>query len=307
MYKGNKKHIDDEVMDYVSSHLDADIDALIGGKGIKMGNRPVPAFDESMLYDKVCSSMKQPAKRSAFTLLLKWAAVFLLLFNVGYFTYQYIERPVAKMCEVSVPKGDKMMVMLADGTRVWLNADSKLVYPDFFDSDDRRVALVGEAYFEVKSDSHNPFVVTAGGTRIKVTGTCFNVTAYPSDGCVVTTLDEGRIAIGPNADRAPTYAMIPGQTAVFDKNQGVFRISMNDNYKEASDWRSDRLVFRNARLEQVLNVLSRKFDVSFTIANDKIRSYTYNLSCRGNELSSVLEMIQQITPVKVEKNQNIYM
>lgn len=301
MYKRQKKHTDEEIIRYVSARLDADIESLLEGKDLKMGKKSLPAFDEYSVYGKLCAKMEKQRTHSIFMPLLKWVAVLLLLFNIGYFSYQYFNQPVITMCEVVASKGEKMIVMLSDGTRVWLNADSKLSYPDVFSGEKRQVALSGEAYFEVKSIQHKPFWVTAGGARIKVTGTCFNVTAYPSDDCVVTTLDEGNISIGCNAEYAPTYAMIPGQTAVFDKDKGIFKISTNDNYKEASDWRIDRLVFRNAKLEQVLNVLSRKFDVSFIIANEKIRSFTYNLSCRGNDLGKVLETIQQITPVVLEK------
>lgn len=118
-------------------------------------------------------------------------AIALVLLNVGYLAYQNIDlsKPVYK--EVCSLKGERLVVLLEDGTRVWLNADSKLVYPEQFAKDKREVSLVGEAYFEVKKDISKPFMVQADEMNIRVTGTSFNVSGYPTDSVVMTTLDEG--------------------------------------------------------------------------------------------------------------------
>lgn len=301
MHVGKEKHIDKEIIHYIEEHMDNDVEKLLENKSLDFGKQKLPEFDEYALYDKVWNKVNK-AGHTSFKLALGWVAVALiLLFNATYLVYQYMERPVPEYREVSVLKGDKMVVLLSDGSRVWLNADSKLTYPEQFVTDERKVTLEGEAYFEVKSNPDNPFYVTAGGIQIRVTGTCFNVLAYPTDSEVVTTLDEGEISIGRYAKNTTFYTMHPGQTAVYSKSENTCKVLTDEYYKDASGWRDGRLIFRNTSLESVLKVLSRQFNVSFKIENDKARSFTYNLACKSNDLGNALKMIQSITPVKIEK------
>ena len=302
MHKRKKYSIDSEIIDYIERYLDKDVNLILENKPLDLGKKTLPEFDEFEVYDHIYARMKK-RKRHSLAFLLKWTAVVLLMVgNVGYFTYNFAGRskkPLSR--EVAVLKGDKIIVMLTDGSRVWLNSDTKLTYPEQFVGNERRVALEGEAYFEVKSDPEHPFYVSAGDLQVQVTGTSFNISAYPSDEEVITTLDEGQISIGRFMENAALHVMRPGQTAVYNRVHGSCKISMNEYYKEASGWRENRLTFRNATLESVLKVLSRQFDVSFEIENDKIRGYTYNLSTKGGDLSNVLKMMESITPVRIIK------
>ncbi|WP_294549425.1 FecR family protein [uncultured Bacteroides sp.] len=301
MHVGKEKHVDEEIIRYIEERMNNDVAKLLENKPLDFGKQTLPEFNEYTLYNKIAVEVNK-AGRQSFKLALGWVAVVLvLLSNAAYFAYQYMDKPVPEYREVSVLKGDKMLVLLSDGSRVWLNADSKLTYPEQFVTDERKVTLEGEAYFEVKSNPDNPFYVTAGGMQIRVTGTCFNVMAYPTDSEVVTTLDEGQISIGKYDKNATFYTMRPGQTAVYSKSANTCKVLTNEYYKDASGWRDGRLIFRNSSLEAVLKVLSRQFDVSFSIENDKVRSFTYNLACKSNDLGNALKMIQSITPVKIEK------
>ena len=249
-----------------------------------------------------------PQDRNVWTV-CKWAcAIALVLLNVGYLAYQNIDlsKPVYK--EVCSLKGERLVVLLEDGTRVWLNADSKLVYPEQFAKDKREVSLVGEAYFEVKKDISKPFMVQADEMNIRVTGTSFNVSGYPTDSVVTTTLDEGGIVISyPYAEKSGTYQMAPGQTAIYEKGSRLCKVMKNEYYKDASVWKENKLIFRNAPLEEVLTTLSRQFDVSFDIRSEKIAAFTYNFTCKLNNLSGIFEMMSAITPIKFnEISENVY-
>ena len=114
-----------------------------------------------------------------------------------------------------------------DGSRVWLNADSKLTYPEQFAKYNRNVTLEGEAYFEIAENKKSPSVL-AENVKIQVTGTCFNVKAYASDKVIKTTLDEGSINIGHVQSRIPMQQMLPGQTAVYEKRSNVIKIKLID-------------------------------------------------------------------------------
>ena len=133
------------------------------------------------VYESLAQRIGRSERRNVWTV-CKWAcAIALVLLNVGYLAYQNIDlsKPVYK--EVCSLKGKRLVVLLEDGTRVWLNADSKLVYPEQFAKDKREVSLVGEAYFEVKKDISKPFMVQADEMNIRVTGTSFDVSGL-SDG-----------------------------------------------------------------------------------------------------------------------------
>ena len=141
----------------------------------------------------------------------------------------------------------------------------------------------------------------AENVKIQVTGTCFNVKAYASDKVIKTTLDEGSINIGHVQSRRPMQQMLPGQTAVYEKRSNVIKIKTDRYHDDASSWKSNRLIFRNASLKEVLTTLSRHFDIEITVKNEKIASFTYNFVCKGNDLNYVLEVMQSITPVSFKK------
>ena len=202
---------------------------------------------------------------------------------------------------IIIPRGGEYQLILSDGSRVWLNSDTRLRYPVSFIGEKREVYLEGEAYFEIAENKKSPFQVLAENVKIQVTGTCFNVKAYASDKVIKTTLDEGSINIGHVQSRRPMQQMLPGQTAVYEKRSNVIKIKTDRYHDDASSWKSNRLIFRNASLKEVLTTLSRHFDIEITIKNEKIASFTYDFVCKGNDLNYVLEVMQSITPVSFKK------
>ena len=304
-----KRHqTDSEILKYISGHIDKDINRLLNAESLPMGGCDVPDFDKFGVYESLAQRIGRSERRNVWTV-CKWAcAIALVLLNVGYLAYQNIDlsKPVYK--EVCSLKGERLVVLLEDGTRVWLNADSKLVYPEQFAKDKREVSLVGEAYFEVKKDISKPFMVQADEMNIRVTGTSFNVSGYPTDSVVTTTLDEGGLVIiYPYAEKSGTYQMAPGQTAIYEKGSRLCKVMKNEYYKDASVWKENKLIFRNAPLEEVLTTLSRQFDVSFDIRSEKIAAFTYNFTCKLNNLSGIFEMMSAITPIKFnEISENVY-
>ncbi len=307
-YKKVKKNINKDILDSIERHMDDDINLLLENKSVNLGNRELPKLDEFALYDRINASIKVKEKHS-WKVVLKWAAVVaVLVVNIVLLSQQFVsETEIVQQKEIVTLKGDRMVVLLADGTRVWLNSDSKLIYPDHFVGNNRKVGLEGEAYFEVKSDEEHPFYVSVGTINVKVTGTSFNVSAYPSDDEIITTLDEGRIRIGTNVDAGNCYMMKPQQTMVYNKLKKAYKITTNEYYHEASDWKLNRLTFRDAPLDEVLKRLSRRFDVSFKILNEKVRKYTYNLSYKGNDIKEVMKIMEGITPIKfIKESEYLY-
>lgn len=137
--------------------------------------------------------------------------------------------------------------------------------------------------------------------QIKVLGTSFNVNAYPTESKVLTTLDEGSVKIRNAQSNSFDYIMKPGETAIYEKETGTCIIQKNKDYKNESVWMKDVLIFNDTPLEDVLKVLSRKYNVQFNIENEAIYSYTYTLRSEGESLQEILESMRHITPIKYEK------
>jgi transmembrane sensor len=170
-----------------------------------------------------------------------------------------------------VPRGNKSRIVLPDGTRVWVNAQSKLTYPSAFQGPDREVQVDGEAYFDVSKDPAHPFIVHAGAMDIKVLGTAFNVNAY--DPVLSTTLVNGKISI--NAGNTQTI-LKPGDQATFDSGNGSMRIS-NVNPGDYTAWKDDNLYIGNGSLEQVVETLGRMYDYEIVLSDASLKELHFTL------------------------------
>lgn len=178
-------------------------------------------------------------------------------------------QPVSKPLEepllatLSTPRGGEFSVVLEDGTEVWLNADSRLIYPEVFNGTERRVELTGEAYFKVTHDEAKPFVVVSGGQEVRVYGTEFNVHAYRDEADIYTTLVEGTIALRLTDDEQGRELLLtPGKQTAFNIEHAAFNVRQVDT-EVVTSWRSGIFVFENQTLEQIMRTLSRWYDFDY--------------------------------------------
>jgi len=195
---------------------------------------------------------------------------------------------------LQVPRGGEYKLVLADGTRVWLNAGSELSYPNVFSGDSRKVKLKGEAYFEVAKNPEQPFLVAIGDMEVKVLGTSFNVSAYPGTKRQ-TTLVEGKVAI---AWKQRQIEIAPGQQAR-ETAEGVKVIPVKvANY---IGWKERRFVYEDKLLGEVLEDLERWYDVEMFVRNDEIRNLhlTANLPKYEN-MDQVLRIIEDAACVRFD-------
>ncbi|NJO68691.1 MAG: FecR domain-containing protein [Bacteroidetes bacterium] len=131
---------------------------------------------------------------------IKIAAIFVIAFGMGavadkFLTEKNIAEPKNEYYSIEAPRGAKSFVTLADGTKIWLNAGSKISYQRSYNQHNRGIYLEGEAFFEVAKNKNIPFLVHSAGIVVKAIGTAFNVKAYPEEGIVETTLVEGSVSI----------------------------------------------------------------------------------------------------------------
>lgn len=170
-----------------------------------------------------------------------------------------------------VPRGSEFRLSLSDGTNVWLNAGSELRYPVTFAGDSREVWLVGEAYFEVISDSTQPFVVHSSKGKIEVLGTSFNVRNYPEESRMVTTLVRGRVAYTDPERRK--YDLFPGDQAISQPGQETILQSVNPEYYVG--WKDGEYIFKSATLEEIMQELSRWYNITVFYANSDVKQFHF--------------------------------
>ncbi len=207
------------------------------------------------------------------------------------------------------PAGGQYQIILSDGTKVWLNSDSRLSYPVQFNKNNRVVELEGEGYFEVAKDHQRPFVVNSEGQKVEVLGTHFNVHAYKDENTIKTTLIEGSVRISPGSSepegREPVILQ-PGQQAFVAPKSG--RIHVNYvNTEEATDWKDGLFLFNNEPLESIMKRLSHWYNIEVTYRGDIENIRFVGTYSRKKGLNNLLSNIEQATgkvSFSVEKGSN---
>lgn len=205
---------------------------------------------------------------------------------------------IPRMNRLIVPAGARYQLQLADGTKVWMNAQSELQYPVTFTSNSRRVILSGEAYFEVHSDASAPFIIEANGYEISVTGTAFNISAYADDGFMQTTLVSGALEVSSREGLA--YKLNPGQMAMINNQSQEADIEYVDT-RLFTSWRDGVLHFNKISLKDLATKLERWYDVEIQFANDHIADLLFSGAMENSrDIGFLLDLIGKAANVEFE-------
>ena len=240
-------------------------------------------------------------KKQVYLRFARYAAVLLFLLALPAILYKgdYFGSD-SELITVSVGQTDSSkFVPLSDGSRVWLNSNSSLTYPETFLNSERNIQLVGEAYFEVSHYSLYPFKVQTPNIQVKVLGTSFNVRAYASEKNTETTLVEGKVIIQ-NKQGNNLATLAPGQMGAYDKSSQYLAVKTVDP-NGFTAWRRGLIVFTNATLDDITGKLSELYQVHFIIKGESAQHTSYNFSFRkGQSIDKVLEMLSFIAPIKYD-------
>lgn len=191
---------------------------------------------------------------------------------------------------VSTPGGGQYQVNLSDGTKVWLNARSSLVFPSAFKGKTRQVELKGEAYFEVAKNPQQPFTVSSNGMNVKVLGTHFNVKAYADDQQIRTTLLEGAVSLSSGHTQA---FLKPGQQGLLDQQTGKLAVSVaSDGGEGAIAWKNGDFMFVNEDIYTVMRQISRWYDVEIEYKGDFKDLQFRGVISRFKNIGEVLRLLQ---------------
>jgi ferric-dicitrate binding protein FerR (iron transport regulator) len=205
---------------------------------------------------------------------------------------------VIKYNTLSIPRGGEFFLQLADGTKVWLNSETVLRYPVQFAENERRVELIGEAFFEVTNNGKVPFFVESGEQTVKVLGTEFNIASYRESPAIYTTLVKGSVEVLFNNKPETRQTLKPNEQSSISKADGHISKSIVDTYEYVA-WKEGRFVFQDQNLEAIMNTLMKWYNVEVVFARDDLRQlrFTGDLP-RYSELGDVLSKIQKTNEVK---------
>ena len=198
--------------------------------------------------------------------------------------------------------GMEYTLVLADGSRVYMNAETRVTFPVDFKEKERRVRLEGEAYFEVAKDAARPFVVETEGMAVRVLGTSFNVRAYAGEREVAATLVEGRVAVsGGGAERE----IAPGEQAVYERDGGRLEVRRVD-VSLYTAWRTGKFVFRNETLGDVMAYLARWYGFEYRFVDERAAGVRIGASMdRYEEMTPIIEMMRRTGLVNVTQVDNM--
>ncbi|WP_303011145.1 FecR family protein [uncultured Bacteroides sp.] len=221
------------------------------------------------------------------------AACLLAVSVTSFYMISLKDTPSKDLVECYIPTAEMKQLTLPDGTRVMLNSQSVLLYPEKFEGDTRSVYLIGEANFQVKPDKDHPFIVKAKELQVTALGTEFNVNAYPENSELVTTLLSGSVKIEFN-NLTSNVVLQPKEQFVYNKYTHQHSLRHPD-IADVTFWQRGELVFRNMHLEDIFTGLERKYPYSFIYSLHSLNGNTY--SFRFPKQASLKEVMEIITRV----------
>jgi ferric-dicitrate binding protein FerR (iron transport regulator) len=288
--------------------------------------------------DLQSSYYKRLSIRKTIRKALQVAAIIIFLYSIiG--TYIRVKRnSKTDYTEIRTKRGEKSFLKLADGTLIWLNAETVFRYPSRLDSKNVRVFLDGEAYFDVAKNPNRNFIVQASSLDITVIGTSFNVKSYSMDNTIETTLEEGKISItgrmGNKQIKEPVV-LIPNQRATFIKNNLEYSVkditepplekentqthSMEKintarspqiilaeqiDSKLYTSWKDGKMIFKSKRFEDLALQMERWYDVKIDIIDQELKDIKYTGVFEKETIEQALHALSLSLPFHYEIDQN---
>lgn len=257
-------------------------------------------FDKGKAYQRFMNRRLQTGTLSSHKVrsiswnsFLRVAAVILMfvLPLAGYWSGKESVKHSFADISVEAPMGARTKLYLPDGTLVWLNAGSKLVYSQGFGVDDRKLAMEGEGYFEVTRNEQLPFEIQTKEVGLRVLGTKFNFRNYSDDEEVTVNLMEGKVSLHNEMKEMAELCLEPNEKMVLNKQTGEM-IKSSTRASQSNVWINDELLFDEDLLEDIAKRLMRSFAVKIEVA-DSLRNHRFygSFKVQGSTIDEVLSVI----------------
>ena len=288
-------------------NLHQDIKLFLEGKPSLKGeelwnnwyNNQEEFFDPALIIESDRSKLKKEirqikkSKKVFFLQNRNWAmaASFLLLMGLSFFVYQSSVNTIIK--QYTTKPGEHAEIMLSDGTKIWLNAGSRLKYPAQFKGDTREVYLTGEAFFDVAKDKKHPFIIHTDKMDTKVLGTSFNVQAYPDHTTQEVSVLTGRVNVKSTITDENVY-VTPGQKVVFKSKSNKLKAFTDIPVNSISLWRKNIIVFEEAPLPEVIATINRNYNVTIEVGNKNLNNLKISAYFKELPVDEVLGLVCNI-------------
>lgn len=261
--------------------------------------------DKEAAWTKIERQINIPGTRKSFFIQfsrIAAAAVVFFLIGIGvqyYLTDKFPSDFLNQYSKVVVPEGQKSMMVLPDGSKVWLNSGSELKFKSSFNSQIREVELEGEAFFEVTKDHSRMFRVFTGAVSIEVYGTAFNVKNYKEEKKLEVTVESGNVGVIEDGNKLAD--LTKGKQVSINKETNV--VSLNTaNVDIVSAWKNNELVFDGTPFEEVIRYLERWYGVNITIEEKMKKKHNFTFKVKTESFRELLELLKEITPLQYKIN-----
>lgn len=234
------------------------------------------------------------------------AAMIILSFGLNfYFVFAKSNEQDNDLTEYSAQTGEVKQIQLPDGSKVWLNSESSLIFHEKFKSKNRIVFLTGEAFFKVMKNPDRPFLVNTSNLTIKVLGTSFNVRNYRNDQEISTSLVEGKVDIQNKSGNEEHVLLMPAEEAIYNKSDSKITIK-NKEINQIATWREGRFRFQNASFEFISHQLERKFGCEFVFADSASKSLRFTAEFENENLKEILNLLNNAHAFNVKTTDKQY-
>ncbi len=189
-------------------------------------------------------------------------------------------------------------VILEDGTLITINRDSRIRFKKKFASDERKVFLKGEAWFDVASDPASPFVIDAGSALVEVLGTSFNVNAYRENPVVEITVESGVVALTSKQEKQEQIVLKAGNSGKYNKQRKELELIQSSNPNQIS-WKTRELYFDGSSLQEVVDLINQVYDAHLVISNDALASCQITVTFKDQSLDAILNVLESTLDLEI--------
>lgn len=238
---------------------------------------------------------------------LKVAALVLVALTSVFFTLQYAPQPTEYSAEpvlreISTKAGERASIELGDGSRVMMNAATKMIIPETFSANKRSIELEGQAFFDIKPDRSRPFYIHTNNSVVEVIGTSFDVRSYEGGEDVVVVVREGTVELRKVDDPDKNLIVNEGYKGTVSRTNGQLSLDLIEDSNAYFGWMDGRLIFKNTPIVEVFKDLERWYDINiqYEEVSDELMVKKFTADLKTRSIRDVFEVIQMSMDIEFE-------
>ena len=267
--------------------------------------KEMPAEEVDGLYNRFKEQLPPSTLllKSVFIHYYKYAAILVLGMFLSFFVINLLSIDGNSLFNneltttVIADKDQISKIVLPDSTVVWINSGSKITYNNKFSVNNRKINLVGQAYFHAAKNKNIPLIVSADKLEVKVLGTKFDVCAYPEDENIKVLLESGKVQLCYKDDRNLNYELSPGDMVTYNSESKKFTTRKVEP-QWYSSWKEGTLIFREKPMSEVITELQRRYNINIEVKDPKIYQSVFNAKINNEPLDKVLKSMEFSCSVK---------